>query len=153
MDAEDTDEFDEEIVRPPSAPDANKPNFLKLCWLKPSSNKPEFNIFANSWTDLIPSPGSVEDDVKFILLPSDKFIEIFEKPFIWLSYIPNVAEDCFNKDEILISFVLLGIVAIAPSFRNSEAKSGFVEELKTSLIFGIWLLLFSTSFPIILSSA
>ena len=46
-------------------------------------------------------------------------------------------EDCFNKDEIFISFVLLGIVAIDPSFRNSEAKSGFVEELKTSLIFAI----------------
>ena len=155
IDAEDTNfsDWDEDIVNPPSAPDANNPNFLKLCWLNPSNNSPEFNMLANSFTDFIPSPGSVPAELRFILFPSDKLIDILEKPLIWLSWIPKVADDCLDSDENLISFVFVGIVANAPSLRNSVAKSGFVDELKTSSILDIEFSFISDSVPIILSSA
>ena len=124
-----------------------------MCWLNPSSKSPEFNISANSFTDFIPSPGSVAAEVKFILFPSVKLIDIFEKPLIWLSYIPKVADDCLDNDDNLNSFVFTGIEANAPSLRNSEAKSGFVDELNTSWILGIEFWFVSISVPIILSSA
>ena len=116
---------------------ANKPNFLKSCWLFPSNIKPEFSKLANSSTDLIPSPGSVAAELIVIsssLLPSVSLILNDEKPLISASEIVNVADDWFPREFKLIDLVVEGIVVTGPSFKNVVATKGFPLEEKTSSI-------------------
>ena len=128
-------------------PVANKPYSLKLCWLLPSSIRPEFNKSANSLTDLIPSPGSDALELILIVFALASVILKEENPFISASEIENIADDWLPNELKFIELVLDGIVVIGPSFKNDVAIRGFVDEVNTSWIFVGKLISFSSTAP------
>ena len=102
----------------------------------PSSINPEFKRSANSWTDLIPSPGSEISLAKFIVLPFANVRLSEVKSVKILSETLKVADDWFPIEFKFIDLTDPGIDDTTPSFKNEVAKSGFEDLVKTSSIFG-----------------
>ena len=101
----------------------------------PSSIRPEFKISASSFTDFIPSPGSVVAALISTTLLFASVILKEEKPLTSASAIVKEADDWFPKELRFKELIVEGIVVTGPSFKNVVATRGFVEDVNTSSIF------------------